>query len=110
MFILITIGNVTLAIIATGVLGLLLYCGWMNFQTVASIIANKEIQGKVFGICISMQSLALIIAPTIGGFLLVHGSRIPLDVGAVLMILGAICFKIFFKPKQKKTVAKDAPL
>jgi DHA1 family tetracycline resistance protein-like MFS transporter len=104
---LITLHNTWLLIVATGVIGLFLTCGWMNFQTVASLTAPKEVQGKVFGICVSMQSLALIISPIIGGFLFIHGSKIPLDVAAVLMVLGGICYHIFYYSNHsKKRIAR----
>ncbi len=42
--------------------------GWPSCTSVISNLASKEIQGKILGMSQSMQSLAMAMAPLIGGF------------------------------------------
>lgn len=66
------------------------------YSTISSNMANKETQGKLFGILTSIFALSVIISPLFGGWLLSHGPRVPLITGAGFNLLGLTLFLIFF--------------
>jgi len=72
------------------------------YSTIASNMASKEIQGKLFGILTSLFAFTIIIAPLIGAWLLAHGPRLPFLNGSIFSLLAVLGFVLFFYRKLKK--------
>jgi MFS transporter, DHA1 family, tetracycline resistance protein len=65
--------------------------------TVTTLVSNRthpSVQGEMLGIQTSIQSLAFVSAPLIGGFLISLHMNLPLILGAVTLFIGAITVSI----------------
>lgn len=74
---------------------------WVHIVTLVSNLANKNDQGKVFGINQSIRSLALIIAPLISGFIVIGHIALPLTIGSIIIIISAFYYKLVLKNRLK---------
>ncbi len=62
---------------------------WPLFTGAISNAADQKIQGKVLGLSQSIQSLAMMLAPLIGGFFLQAHSKIPFIVSSISALIAA---------------------
>lgn len=68
------------------------------FPTTSIIISNKvscDVQGEMMGLAQSVQSLALVLSPVIGGLLIGFSSKVAMIVSSMTMFIGAIILKKF---------------
>jgi len=77
---------------------------WNNLLATTSNQADSRVQGKVFGIMSTIWALAYFLCTFFSGAILIHGPKIPLIIGSILIVIAAILYKFFsirMKPVQK---------
>ena len=62
---------------------------WPLFTGAISNAADQKIQGKVLGLSQSVQSLAMMLAPFMGGFFLQAHSKVPFVIAGISLLLAA---------------------
>ncbi|OGN55481.1 MAG: hypothetical protein A3D96_00790 [Chlamydiae bacterium RIFCSPHIGHO2_12_FULL_44_59] len=85
-----------------GLVGLCVVIGAVAWPICTSLISNmapKEMQGKVMGLSQSVQSLAMTLAPAIGGIAFQSSSHLPFFIAASVSFLAVVIY--YFVLKQR---------
>lgn len=72
---------------------------WPLFNNLISNLAPKQVQGKILGMSQSVQSLAMTIAPAIGGMVTQGSARLPFLMGG---FAGMLAILVYFSLKKRK--------
>ncbi len=72
---------------------------WINFMSYLSKAAGEKNQGKVFGVEQSLTSVGLFLGPLLSGFMSGKEVMMPIIIGGIILILGAILYYILI-PKE----------
>lgn len=72
---------------------------WIASLSLISNLAGKENQGKTFGVQQALLSFGTLVAPSISGFFAAIYVGLPLIVGAILLMVGALVYKQLFLKK-----------
>jgi len=67
-------------------------------------ITPNNIRGEAMGISSSTSALAQAIPAMLAGYIASHHARLPILVGAIIMISGGLLFRLIFKPEQFNTL------
>jgi DHA1 family tetracycline resistance protein-like MFS transporter len=78
---------------------------WTASFMLFSKYTTPHIRGKVFGIAWSNWSLAYFFSTACAGLLLSHGPEVPIACGAVITLVAAFVYLLFFKPH--KSILED---
>ncbi|NGX31100.1 MAG: Tetracycline resistance protein, class C [Chlamydiae bacterium] len=73
---------------------------WTAIFILFAKYSPPQIRGNVFGIAWGTWSLAYFLSTAFSGILLAHGAKIPLIFGALVTILGALMYLLFFKTRK----------
>lgn len=63
-------------------------------------VTPNNIRGEAMGISSSTSALAQAIPSMLAGYIAAHHARLPILVGAIIIIAGGLLFRIIFKPAQ----------
>lgn len=80
-----------------------------NITSMLSNSVPDDVQGEILGMDQSVNSLALLITPLIGGYVLNFGVRIPILIAAGAMFLAWITFGVRFGLKSDPEKAQENP-
>ncbi len=94
--------NTTQLLIVTPLLAIFNGLTLANVSALVSSKVDDKIQGEVLGIEASVQALAQAIPAIMAGYVAVVGINVPVIVGAVFVFVGAVIFRVFYKPTTPK--------
>lgn len=85
------------------ILGLCVILGGIAWPICTSLISNtapQEMQGKILGVSQSIQSLAMTIAPLIGGLAFHVSVELPFMIGAAISLIAALIYYFTLKKRE----------
>ncbi len=102
--------NTTQLLLVTPILALAIGQVFANSTALVSASASKDIQGEALGISSSVQAFGDALPSALSGYIAASLSvSAPVLVGAITVLIGAVLFKILFKPSRLSHNPEQVP-